>query len=222
MLVRTNLESPHSADEQLAALAGRQVFWSEIAHPKGTEVFGEGEDANFVYRVATGAVRTYKLLSDGRRQINSFHLPGDIFGLEDGLTHRFTAEAVVASTLRLIRRCSLFDSPTDHGAGETIKLVGLVGRNLRHAENHMLLLGRKTALERVAAFLLEMDERLDHPHMMHLPMNRLDIADYLGLTLETVSRAFSLLRDQRLLRFHGPSQRQIELLDLGGLAKFDA
>jgi CRP/FNR family transcriptional regulator, nitrogen fixation regulation protein len=162
------------------------------------------------------------LLSDGRRQINSFHLPGDIFGLEDGLTHRFTAEAVVVSTVRLIRRCSLFDSSTAYGADGAIKLVGLVGRNLRHAENHMLLLGRKTALERVAAFLLEMDERLEHPHMMKLPMNRQDIADYLGLTLETVSRAFSLLRDQRLLRFHGQSQREIELLDLGGLAKFDA
>lgn len=86
----------------------------------------------------------------------------------------------------------------------------------------MLLLGRKTALERVAAFLLEMDERFDRPHMMTLPMNRQDIADYLGLTLETVSRAFSLSRDQRLLQFDGPSQRQIELLDRNALAKFDA
>lgn len=110
MLVRADVESPHSADEQLAALVGRQVFWSESTHPKGTEIFGEGEEANFVYRVVTGAVRTYKLLSDGRRQISSFHLPGDIFGLEDGLTHRFTAEAAVVSTVRLIRRYSLFDS----------------------------------------------------------------------------------------------------------------
>lgn len=193
MLVRTDVDSPHSADEQLAALVGRQIFWSESTHPKGTEIFGEGEEADFVYRVATGAVRTYKLLSDGRRQINAFHLPRDIFGLEDGLTYRFTAEAVVVTTVRLIRRCSLFDSPTTCGAGGAIKLLDHVSRNLRHAENHMLLLGRKTAVERVAAFLVEMHERLDHSHMMILPMNRRDIADYLGLTLETVSRSFSLL-----------------------------
>jgi len=86
----------------------------------------------------------------------------------------------------------------------------------------MLLLGRKTALERVAAFLLEMDERLSHPPMMVLPMNRRDIADYLGLTLETVSRALSVLRDESLLRFDGSTQRRLELLDRQVLAKFDA
>jgi CRP/FNR family transcriptional regulator, nitrogen fixation regulation protein len=86
----------------------------------------------------------------------------------------------------------------------------------------MLLLGRKTALERVAAFLLEMDERPDHPNVMILPMNRRDIADYLGLTLETVSRALSILRDDGLLRFDGKTQRQIVLLNRMGLAQLDA
>ena len=86
----------------------------------------------------------------------------------------------------------------------------------------MLLLGRKTALERVAAFLLEMDDRLDHPNVMILPMNRRDIADYLGLTLETVSRALSMLRDEELLRFVGKTQRQLVLLSRMGLARLDA
>jgi CRP/FNR family nitrogen fixation transcriptional regulator len=81
----------------------------------------------------------------------------------------------------------------------------------------MLLLGRKTALERVAAFLLEMDERLAHPNVMILPMNRRDIADYLGLTIETVSRALSNLCDEKMLRFEGPTQRRVVLLDRDGL-----
>lgn len=86
----------------------------------------------------------------------------------------------------------------------------------------MLLLGRKTALERVAAFLLEMDERLVHPNVLTLPMSRRDIADYLGLTIETVSRAFSTLRDEEMLRFDGQTQREIILLDREGLAEYDA
>jgi CRP/FNR family nitrogen fixation transcriptional regulator len=86
----------------------------------------------------------------------------------------------------------------------------------------MLLLGRKTALERVAAFLLEMDERLDRPNVMTLPMSRRDIADYLGLTLETVSRALSMLRDEELLRFDGTTQRQLVLLNRIGLAQHNA
>jgi len=85
----------------------------------------------------------------------------------------------------------------------------------------MLLLGRKTALERVAAFLIEMDDRLAHPDVMILPMNRRDIADYLGLTLETVSRALSTLRDENMLQFDGPTQRKIVLLDRCRLAALD-
>ena len=86
----------------------------------------------------------------------------------------------------------------------------------------MLLLGRKTARERVAAFLLEMDGRLAEPNVMLLPMNRRDIADYLGLTLETVSRALSILKDENMLRFDGPTQRQVVLLDRGRLTELDA
>jgi CRP/FNR family nitrogen fixation transcriptional regulator len=188
---------------------------------RGAKVFGGGEEAEYIYQITSGAVRTYKLLSDGRRQINSFHLLGDMFGLVNGSTYRFTAEAIVETKVRITRRRSLLDAMANRETGPT-NFLGLITRNLQHAENHMLLLGRQTSLEKVAAFLHEMDERLDHPNVMILPMTRRDIADYLGLTLETVSRALSTLRDEKMLRFEGPSQRRIVPIDRRGLAELDA
>jgi CRP/FNR family nitrogen fixation transcriptional regulator len=216
MLVRTDAAN-RPIDEYIA---GERVVCSEFKYRRGTEIFGEGEETEYVYQILSGAVRTYKLLSDGRRQINSFHLRGDMFGLENGPTHRFTAEAVVETCVKITRRRNLVHTMTSREAGAT-NLIGLVTRNLQHAENHMLLLGRKTALERVAAFLIEMDDRLAHPDVMILPMNRRDIADYLGLTLETVSRALSILRDEKMLQFDGPTQRKIVLLDRKRLTELD-
>ena len=156
MLVRVNTANRHLIDEPLNALAGEQVFCSEFRYRKRTEIFGEGEEAEYIYRTISGAVRTYKLLPDGRRQINAFHLPGDMFGFENGPMHRFTAEAVVETRVHIVRRRNLLDK-MKNGDGPTADVVDLVTQNLQHAENHMLLLGRKTALERVAAFLIEMD-----------------------------------------------------------------
>ena len=205
---------------ELAALAQADVLLSEFKYNRGAEIFGEAEPAEFVYQVIEGAVRSYKLLSDGRRQINAFHLAGDIFGLENGETHRFTAEAIIDTTVRLTRRVSLTHiAETDTMVARD--LLAMTASNLQHAENHMLLLGRKTSLERVAAFLLEMDRRLTAAGIMALPMCRRDIADYLGLTLETVSRALSLLHDKGVLGFLGQTQRQIVLLDRSRLAELD-
>jgi CRP/FNR family nitrogen fixation transcriptional regulator len=201
----------------LATLAGGRLTCSAYRYRAGTEIFGEGEDAEYVYQITAGAVRTHKLLSDGRRQINAFHLTGDMFGFENGTTHRFTAEAIVETQVRIIKRASVLDTSENRADG-TKRLLELVTQNLQHAEDHMLLLGRKTALERVAAFLVEMHDRQGHPKQMILPMNRRDIADYLGITLETVSRALSALRDEDLLRFAGKTQRRIELLKREELA----
>ena len=196
------------------------VSLSEFTYKKGTEVYGEKESAEYVYQVKTGAVRSYKLLSDGRRQIGAFHLVGDIFGLENGASHRFTAEAIVDTTLRLIRRQSL-ETVAESDAMVAKNLLCMTTSKLQHAEDHMLLLGRKTSLERVAAFLLEMDKRLAGSAVMALPMSRRDIADYLGLTLETVSRALSRLHELGIIGFLGNTQRQIVLLDREQLATID-
>jgi CRP/FNR family transcriptional regulator, nitrogen fixation regulation protein len=201
-------------------LARTQFLLSEYKYSRGAEIFGEAEPAEYVYQVVEGAVRSYKLLSDGRRQIGAFHLVGDMFGLENGSAHRFTAEAIVDTTVRLAKRVSL-EHVAEEDATVARDLLDMTTSNLQHAENHMLLLGRKTSLERVAAFLLEMDGRLNAAGVMALPMSRRDIADYLGLTLETVSRALSCLHEKGILGFVGQTQRQIVLLDRPGLAKLD-
>jgi CRP/FNR family transcriptional regulator, nitrogen fixation regulation protein len=197
-----------------------KVSLNEFTYKKGTEIYGEKEPADYVYQVRIGAVRSYKLLSDGRRQIGAFHLAGDIFGLENGSEHRFTADAIVDTTVRLIKRHSL-EMVAESDAVVSRNLLSMTTNNLQHAEDHMLLLGRKTSLERVAAFLIEMDRRLTAAGVMALPMSRRDIADYLGLTLETVSRALSRLHELGILGFIGTNQRQIVLLDRRQLASLD-
>ena len=221
MFVNVNAHpgSRPTAVGQLGELSRARIILSEFKYNKGTEIFGETEPADYIYQVVDGAVRSHKLLSDGRRQIGAFHLVGDIFGLENGAFHRFTAEAIVDTTVRLMKRSSL-EHVAESDALVAIDLLNMTTSNLQHAEDHMLLLGRKTSLERVAAFLLEMDRRLTAAGgVMALPMNRRDIADYLGLTLETVSRALSHLHGMGILGFLGQTQRQIVLLDRHRLAE---
>ena len=151
---------PFAKPDQFCGLTGHpSLVASEFSYRKDEEIYGEDELAEYIYQVVRGAVRTYKLLSDGRRQIGAFLLPGDVFGLESGTSHRLAAEAVIDTTLRLVKRSSL-----EQAAGVDVqvsrKLWSMTAGELRHAEDHMLLLGRKSAMERVANFLLEMDRRL--------------------------------------------------------------
>ncbi len=213
-------ESRFIAELGVPATSLGRMTANEYKYKKGSEIYGEKEPADYVYQVTSGAVRIYKLLSDGRRQIGAFHLVGDIFGLENRDTHRFTAEAIVDTTLQLVERRSL-EKLAQRDVMVANNLLNLTTTNLQHAEDHMLFLGRKTALERVAAFLLEMDRRLTAAGIIALPMCRRDIADYLGLTLETVSRALSNLHERGILGFLGANQRQIVLLDRQQLANLD-
>ncbi|CUU20862.1 transcriptional regulator CrpFnr family CDS [Bradyrhizobium sp.] len=192
----------------------------EFTYKKSVEIFGENVPAEYVYQVKKGAVRTYKLLSDGRRQIAAFHLPGDIFGLENGATYRSTAEAIIETTVLLIKRQSL-ETVAESDAVVIRSLLTATTKSLQHVENHLLLLGRKDAVEKVAAFLLEMDERLSGAGSVTLPMSRRDIADYLGLSLETVSRLLSQLRRAGALDFVGTTHRELKLLDRKQLLAFN-
>jgi CRP/FNR family transcriptional regulator, nitrogen fixation regulation protein len=161
------------------------------SYPRNTEIFGESEPADYLYNVIHGGVRTYKIFSDGRRQIGGFYLPGDVVGLEFARARTFSAEAIADTRLRVIKRGALaaLAGRDPEVAGE---LFALTTRELRRVQQRMLLLA-KTAQERVASFLLEMAERSLGGNAIDLPMPRQDIADYLGLTIETVSRTLTSL-----------------------------
>jgi CRP/FNR family nitrogen fixation transcriptional regulator len=169
---------------------------------RNEEIFGQEEEADFVYKVISGAVRDVRILSDGRRQIGAFHLEGDVFGLECGATHAYSAEAVVDCEIALIRRSALDKAAeTDCGAGR--KLWDITSLDLLRLQDHMLLLGRKSAAERVASFLIRMASRGVEGRVADLPMSRSDIADYLGLTIETVSRTLTQLVRERAITMAG-------------------
>jgi CRP/FNR family nitrogen fixation transcriptional regulator len=186
---------------------------------KDEEVFAEGDRAAFFYKVVSGAVRTFKLLSDGRRQIDAFHLPGDIFGLETGEEHRFSAEALGDATVIAYRRCSL-DTLALRDQAFAHQVVAAMMRSLERAQEHMLLLGRKSAVEKIATFLLVLSERLTDDSHVDLPMSRVDIADHLGLTIETVSRSLTQLERQRIIELPA-HRRSIVLRDKAALQRLD-
>jgi CRP/FNR family nitrogen fixation transcriptional regulator len=162
------------------------------------EIFGESEPADFVYKIVSGGARSFRILSDGRRQITGFHLPGEIFGIETGDEHRCSAEAIVDSEIALVRR-SAVDRRVDADITAARQLWTLAVSDLDRLRDHMLLLGRKNACERVGSFLLDMAVRAPADHGTELPMSRLDIADYLGLTIETVSRTLTQLERERAI-----------------------
>lgn len=175
-----SLPHPHSLFELgMTSETNPIINLSELTYRRGSEIYGENEPADYVYQVKSGTVRICKWLHDGRRQIGAFHVVGDIFGMENGSTHRFTLEAVVDTTVRLIRRQSL-EAIAESDCVLSKQLLQITACSLKHAEDHILLLGRKTSPERVAAFILEMDKRLAATGILTLPMSRRDIADYLG------------------------------------------
>lgn len=186
---------------------------------RNEEVFGAGEEVEHVYRVVSGAVRTMRFSSDGRRQILAFHLPGDVFGLELGDAHEYSAEAVIDSEIVLTRR-SLIEKTAAENAAAARALLQLAARQLQDAQEHALMLGRKGAGERVAAFLLKLTDRITGRQELDLPMSRLDIADYLALTIETVSRAFTQMEREHAISL--PSSRHVVVRDRHALEQLQA
>ena len=176
-----------------------------MTYPRNAEIFGESEPAACVYRVLKGVVRTYRILNDGRRQISEFFLPGDVFGLEAGADHRTSAEAVSDCEVIAIRRSQLAERAASDAA-TAHKLWALTMHHLRRSEEHMLVLGRKSACERLAWFLMDMSERIPAPDRLELPVSRQDIADFLGLTIETVSRTMTQLQDDEVIALEGCRQ----------------
>ena len=183
-------------------------------YARDVEVYGEGEPSEYFYMVVSGAVRTYKMLVDGRRQICAFHLRGNFFGLEVDQEHAFSAETIVNSKILPIKRSALM-AQAEHDKEVARHLWAMTGDELKRVQAHVLLL-IKTAKERVAEFLLEMAERASTNEAVELPMSRQDIADYLGLTIETVSRTLTDL--ERSGTIFLPNSRRVVLRNRDALA----
>lgn len=173
---------------------------------KDQELCAEGAAATFFYKVVSGGLRTYRLLEDGRRQVDAFYLPGDIVGLEAREEHRVTAEAVCETTVIAYRRCSF--EAASRGESEFVReIVAAILESLERARDHLLLLGCKSALEKIATFLLDMSRRENDEDAVALPMSRVDIADHLGLRIETVSRSLTELGRRRLIEMPADRRR---------------
>jgi CRP-like cAMP-binding protein len=168
--------------------------------------------------VISGTVRTYKILADGRRQIGAFYLPGEVFGLETRDEHAFSAEATVDAKVLVVRRSAIFTlAESDHDIAR--ELWKLTARELQRVQDRMLLLV-KTAQERVVGFLLEMADRGYSANEVKLPMSRQDIADYLGLTIETISRTLTQLTTTAAIEL--PTSRRIVLRNRAALSRLAA
>ncbi|MBK5960599.1 transcriptional regulator [Rhodoplanes elegans] len=207
-----------SAEQGNGGAPGLDALGVRMAFARNAEIFGEGEPTTYVYKVVSGAARTYKVLDDGRRQISSFYLPGEVFGLEATAAHHCSAEAVTRSVLLVIKRSALVSlAEAEHRVSHM--LWALTARELQQVRTHMLVLIR-SAQERVACFLLELAERMGVTDQIELPMSRQDIADYLGLTIETISRTLTQLESTGAIAV--PTCRRIVLRDRKALKRLHA
>ena len=185
---------------------------------RNSEIYGENEPADYLYKVVSGTVRTYKVLVDGRRQIGAFYLPGDIFGLETGDDHTFSAEAITDCKIVVIKRSAVVAlAARDNDVAR--QMWALTARELQRAQDHILVL-IKSAQERVAGFLLEMADRAAGAGTIELPMSRQDIADYLGLTIETISRTLTQLEKSAAIAV--PTSRRIVVRNRSALSRLNA
>ena len=189
------------------ALSSIERLGTPVRYERNSEIFGDDEPAQYFYKVVTGAVRCYKILADGRRQICAFYLPGDTFGLEVDNNHTHSAEAIADTRALVFRRSTILAlSSRDEQVAQ--ELLILTSRELHRTQNHVLLLV-KNAEERVADFLLDLMQRTRDANEISLPMPRRDIADYLGLTIETVSRTVTRLRNSATISLS--TSRQIKI-----------
>ncbi len=207
------------------ALADRTAWMSRLNEPlksagtvidalEGREICAEGQETETFYKVLSGVVRVCRFLADGRRQIEAFHVAGDMFGLELGDERVMSAEAVTDCRLVAYRRRGIEQqAKTDHTVSQ--QLFQYAMQSLSQAQCHSLLLSRRGAAEKVAAFLLDWMEKTAGENTLQLPMSRQDIADYLGLTIESVSRSMSQFERNRTIALSGA--RHIRILNQAAL-----
>ena len=209
--------APHRAGVPCEGPFG--LIGAPMRFARNAEIYGEDEPAEYLYQVISGAVRTYRMLDDGRRQIGAFYLPGDVFGFEAGEAHQSTAEAISEVQILVVKRSSVL-ARAEHEKSLAKQLWMLTVRELQRVQQHSLVL-IKNAEERVAGFLLEMAGRnANQSSAVELPMSRQDIADYLGLTIETVSRTFTHFVQSGMIALE--TSRRIRFCNRAALNRLDA
>jgi CRP/FNR family transcriptional regulator len=173
-----------------------------VRYESGHTLFGEGDAADALYNVTAGTVKLYKLLPDGRRQITGFLMTGDFLGLALNESYAYSAETVTDTSLCRFPRRKM-EALLDEFPRMQRRLFSMASNELAAAQDQMLMLGRKSAREKICSFLLMLSQRAvrrgfkENP--VTVPMSRADIADYLGLTTETVSRTFTQLKTERVI-----------------------
>ncbi|RYE88332.1 MAG: cyclic nucleotide-binding domain-containing protein [Hyphomicrobiales bacterium] len=197
------LNEPGSVAALLTAMQPAAV----TLHAAEATIYAQGDAAGPLYLVEFGTVRICRLTADGRRQITAFHSAGDVFGFEAGDEHESSAESVDGAGIRVLR--------TAMGSEPTGSILMLALKSLARTQNHLMVLGRRTANEKMAALLVDLAERQGDDRHVHLPMQRNDIGDYLGITFETVSRILRAFKDQGIIRLKSISE--IEILDPAAL-----
>lgn len=202
-----------AADEDLRQL---QRLGAKVRFARNETIFNEGDEANYAYKVVSGAVRLCKHMVNGRRQIADFLLPGEFFGFLQFGSYTFTAEAVGEVVLMAYPNRQVENlSNTMPAMRDRIMMV--LSQRLLGMQDHLVMLGRQSARERVAAFLLMLAERAgaEDDALIEMPMSRQDIADYLGLTIETVCRVLSDMKRTKVI--DTPNLHQVGIRSLDAL-----
>lgn len=198
-----NTKASNATAKELCALDSVLPCQVEL-YSANAEIYAQGERPTAFYQVEYGAVRLCRLLSDGRRQICAFHIAGEVFGFAVESQHHVFAEAICDAAIRIYRQ----------PLAEDKLILSLTLKELVRAQRHQLVIGRQTAAERIAALVVDLHERLGGATHIELAMSRSDIADYLGLTIETVSRVVSKFRSKGYIRLHGTRVLEIVQLDV--------
>lgn len=208
MLLPSAPSVPRQGAEFRPALVAKAEAGPVTFYPVDSMIFAQGDKAGAVYMVEFGTVRICQVTSDGRRQINSFHFAGDVFGFEGGDERQCYAESVDGAGIRVVH--------TDASGVPPYRLLQLAVSSFTSAQRHLLRLGRMSAVEKLASFLLDLLDRQESDNVVALQMQRCDIADYLGLTFETVSRMLRTLKDDGIIKVL--SIDRVEIVDPAALA----
>jgi CRP-like cAMP-binding protein len=205
--------APPTLNDYLRAL---HPYSSRQSFARGETIFSEGEPSEHIYKVVSGAVRLCRDSSDGRRHITDFALPGDLIGFLECPDQPATAEAISDTMLVSYPRAT-FDRMAAHDPRIRSSVLCHLSTTLLDAHRHLFVLGCQSAKERLASFLLRLSDRLDifAGERLDMPMGREDIANHLGLTVETVCRAIASLKSDRIISV--PNCRQIMLTDVARL-----